>query len=134
MATEISLPLTGDDDVADLAFSVDLDTSAHLRLRGELDGETAALLACVVDCQISRGNRDVCLDLGALSFVDVRGFAAIVAVRDRLRERGGRLRVVGAGWLVRSIADWWGVPDLLDDATDEPIGPGALPAPRATLE
>jgi len=76
-----------------------------------------------VDSQVKRGARDVEVDLADLDFFDLRGFAALWTAHDRLRAAGGRLRVVNANQLFRTVALWWGAPELLD-------GCAGLPSPR----
>ena len=97
-----------------LTFSVDTDSSRIL-LRGELDEDTAALLACVVDREVARARTDLCLDLAELAFFDLRGFAAVCSARAAVQATGGRLRITNASDLFRTGAAWWGVPELVDD-------------------
>ena len=105
-------------DVADLSFSIEMGIiGSHIRLCGELDGETAVLFTCVLDAQLAHGHVDVCLDMAGLTFFDLRGFAALCDARRRLADAGGRLRVINAGHLFHTVAVWWGVPDLCDDGT-----------------
>jgi anti-anti-sigma factor len=112
--------MTAEHDVADpggghLAFSVDIDgTGSRVLLRGELDDETAPLLTYVVSSQVAHGRADLLLDLAGLTFFDLRGFAAVCDVHAAVEEVGGRLRVVNADDLFRTVAVWWGVPELVD--------------------
>jgi anti-anti-sigma factor len=121
MVTDNSLRMPVTADGADLAFSIDAaDGGSHIRLCGELDGETVALFTYVLDAQIDHGHHDVSLDVAGLTFFDVRGFSAVCAAQRRLLERGGRLRVINGGRLFHVVAEWWGVPELCDDASLAP--------------
>jgi anti-anti-sigma factor len=106
-------------------FSVELDDlRRRVRLRGELDEDTAAVVACVIDGQIARGTVDVCVDLAELVFFDLRGFRALWSANERLRAAGGGLRVVNPSPLFSTVATWWGAPELIERSA-------VLPTPRS---
>jgi len=113
-------------EASTLAFSVDVgDSRSYIRLRGELDESTAALVTCVVDSQLSRGARDVYVDLGELAFFDLRGFSVLCEAHGRLRDAGARLRAAHVSRLFRTVATWWGVPELIDETAPAPTPPRA---------
>lgn len=69
-------------------------TSAHVRLRGELDlaGIEAAERALAAAESSNRGV--VLLDLSGLRFIDSSGLRFILRADRRSRDNGGRLRLV----------------------------------------
>ena len=61
--------------------------------KGDIDIETAPLLAQQFDRLIDAGAILVVLDAGEVTFVDSSGIRVIVDAGNRLRERGGRLLI-----------------------------------------
>jgi anti-sigma B factor antagonist len=60
---------------------------------GEIDVQTAGRLRSDLLELIERGHADVVADFGAVRFCDAAGLGALVAVANRLREKGGTLRL-----------------------------------------
>ena len=97
-----------------LLCSVDMDTTCSvLRLRGELDVESAALLGAVVDGQIVQEHLQLHLDLSGLTFCDLHGLDALAAAHERLQQVGGHLHVHGASDFLRRTAHLCGAGGLL---------------------
>jgi anti-anti-sigma regulatory factor len=61
--------------------------------RGELDVFTAVLLDGALDCLRRAGQRDITLDLTAVTRIDKTGRRAIRRAFDEQRQRGGSLRI-----------------------------------------
>jgi anti-anti-sigma factor len=84
-----------------LSISVrDRSDARHLRLAGRFDVVTSSALDREVD---SGWPRDVVLDLGALTFMDGAGWLAVMALQQRVRDRGKNLRVVNVPERIRMI-------------------------------
>ena len=85
----------------------------RLHLAGELDLMSAPAL----QERLGRVERDgwpsVVLDLKHLNFFDRSGLRVVLDAAQRLRERGGRLTVVNASGIVRTVFDLTGNADLL---------------------
>ena len=85
----------------------------RLHLAGELDLMSAPAL----QERLGRVERDgwpsVVLDLKHLNFFDRSGLRVVLDAARRLRERGGRLAVVNASGIVRTVFDLTGNADLL---------------------
>ncbi|WP_089107410.1 STAS domain-containing protein [Streptomyces hyaluromycini] len=63
-------------------------------LHGELDLPAVPVLAAALDALTSGAEPDLVLDLGPVSFVDCSGLSLLCRVRNRVRSRIGRLRLV----------------------------------------
>jgi len=88
-----------------------------LTVREEL---TSALLSAI------DRSRVVCVDMGALSFMDSSGIHALVKGYHAVQERGQQLHVVNAAGVVKEVLDLTGVADLLrPPSAGSPSGGGA---------
>ena len=97
-----------------LEFSVQADTTTStIGLRGELDADTAPVLAQAVDRELARQHVDVLVDLSDLVFFDLAGVDALAAAQQRLQHAGGRLRVVNYGDVFASVVEVCGAQSLL---------------------
>lgn len=83
-------------DIPLLAVVVPDTTATDMRLVGELDLATTAILATLIEQQIATGHLDVHLDLSDLAFCDVRGLRGLLDGRRRLAAAGGRLTLTAA--------------------------------------
>ncbi|MER6156326.1 STAS domain-containing protein [Streptomyces sp. NPDC001868] len=63
-------------------------------LRGELDVMTAPSLTARLDALASGPLPDLVLDLRPVSFIDCAGLGVLCRVRNRVKARNGRLRLV----------------------------------------
>lgn len=70
-------------------------TSAVVAVGGEIDVRTAGELRAVLIDLADEGRVHLVADFAAVRFCDAAGLGALVAARNRLRERGGTLRLTG---------------------------------------
>ena len=68
--------------------------TAVVEVTGELDIVAAASVSVRLDELTTGGRPDVVLDLRQVTFMDCGGLAALVRVRKRVLDRGGRLGIV----------------------------------------
>ena len=93
----------------------DLDPpTCRLRISGEIDLATADTLRDVISMQLARGNTDVSLDLGGVSFMDSSGVHALAWALAHARQRGGRLTLGQVSRPVTRIITLVGASRLLD--------------------
>lgn len=95
-----------------------------MRLVGELDLATVAVVDTLVRQQIAAGHLDVQIDLSDLEFCDVRGLRGLMDARRRLAAAGGDLTLTAPRPLLARVAG------LLDVATE--LGWQIAPAPART--
>lgn len=79
-----------------LGFSVavtSLDTTATVRVTGDLDSYTAPQLRSALLALVADGARHVTLDIGGTQFVDSTGLSVLVGGLKRLRDQGGDMVV-----------------------------------------
>ncbi len=94
---------------------VQLDGSAAVMLRGELDVATAPQLeerASELAAQLPP-NAEMVLDFSQLEFIDAAGLAVIARLGEELRARGGGLRIESARPLTCRIFEITGLACLL---------------------
>ncbi len=116
--------------VLGVSFAVDPDDGGgRISLCGELDDDTSAAFAGVVDGLLNHGCADLTVDLSELTFFDLRGFASLCAAQARLRERGGRVRAVRYDRLFETVVRWWGADDLLGNRVVGVPSPWRSPGP-----
>lgn len=80
------------------------DGVARLTLEGELDMASAPVLESAVDGALESA-QGLELDLGGVSFMDSTGLRTLLAIRQRLGETGGELRLVAVPPPVRRVLD-----------------------------
>jgi anti-anti-sigma factor len=94
-----------------------------IHVRGELDGATAATVAtaaqAVRDCGLSR----VTFDLGAVTFVDIAGYRAVLNALTVIAERGTEVSISQQSVTFRRFDSLW--------RSAAPRGPGPVDAPPA---
>lgn len=97
------------------------ETVTVVGLRGELDTATAPQLReCLAGCALD-GTGDVVVDLGELHFIGAQGLEALVASRDRLCRRGGRLILCSASPFTTKLLGLTGLGDHLASTAGEPV-------------
>ena len=74
-----------------------------LRLRGELDASQADWLADLLGMALDQRPRELVVDLSAVDFLDCGALAVLVAARQRLADRDGRLVLTGARPIVTRL-------------------------------
>ena len=87
----------------------ELDVASADRLRGEIDRALA-------DERLDR----LCLNLEGVSFIDSSGLGAILGRYRRIQQRSGRMVIVGAASVVRSILELSGVLRIIPAYDSEP--------------
>jgi anti-anti-sigma factor len=73
------------------------------------------LLAAMAAQDADDVTTDFTLDLGPVGECDSSGVQLLLATRRSLRQRGGALRLLGAGAAVRDALTTFGLTDLLDE-------------------
>ncbi|MEV7469824.1 STAS domain-containing protein [Streptomyces kronopolitis] len=68
-----------------------------LEIRGELDILAVSVLSDRLDDITGAQGVDLVLDVRAVTFIDCAGLSLLSRARRRTRQRGGRLRLTGAG-------------------------------------
>lgn len=100
---------------ADGSFSISsrrLEEGILVALTGDVDLATAA----VVDEELRRAEQSeslIVLDLADVSFMDSTGLRTVISADQRLRERGGSLRIVNAPSQVTRLFDLVGISEHL---------------------
>jgi anti-anti-sigma factor len=106
--------------IASLTVTVQPDTTlTRVRVAGELDMATEPILLDAVERIRNAGPNQVVAELSELSFCDVRGLAALLAVHDRLSDAGLRVSMTGASAQVRWMVGITGLEQHLDLSADE---------------
>jgi anti-sigma B factor antagonist len=62
--------------------TVDADTTAIVRIVGEIDVATSSIIADAVDEAMGRGATRLVLDMAGVTFMDSSGIAALIATRS----------------------------------------------------
>ena len=84
-----------------------------LRAKGDLDAYTAPGLR--TQLHEATGEADlVVVDLAEVTFIDSAGLGALVGAHRRMREEGGRLRIVRPPALVARAFELTGLDDVLE--------------------
>ncbi|MGH3367311.1 MAG: STAS domain-containing protein [Nocardioidaceae bacterium] len=97
----------------DVAVSTAAD-AAWVRVSGELDIATAAVLVDRINALDLDGRTRVVFDLSGLMFCDARGAAALIAGQDTLLRTGHQVSVSGVPRLTRRLLALTGLDQLLD--------------------
>jgi anti-anti-sigma factor len=104
-------------------FAVSLefaDGRTVLRLRGGVDQVWAPELGAVLGAVISRGHRNVVLDLAELDFMEATGLGAVTEAAGRLRLKGGKLSIRSPSAMVRRTLIATGLYDLVPPEPSRP--------------
>lgn len=94
--------------------------SLLLRLSGELDIATAPSLRAVVSDLVGPGLREVTVDMGGLTFVDVVGLRSLVGAHRAATAVGATLRLCGVDGFTRRIIQLTKLKVLEDALSDGP--------------
>ena len=96
-----------------LAIGVDdAQVPPVLRLRGEIDLNTAPHLSHAADRLIDDGHLVLVLDLSAVDFCDSSGLSALIRVRNRLLPADGQLILAGPTPMVRRLLETSGLTEI----------------------
>lgn len=74
-----------------------------MRIHGDIDVYTAALVREKLDDQLYEGHSDLVVDLTGVTFLDSTGLGVLVGRLKRARTLGGSLRLVGPTERVRKV-------------------------------
>ncbi|QTE02426.1 STAS domain-containing protein [Streptomyces cyanogenus] len=105
-----------------------------VELYGEIDILTAPSVMSCLDDLTACARPDLVVDLRAVSFIDCAGLGLLCRARSRVRERGGRLRLVsGSLRLLRimnavGLGDAFEICDRLPEAVSAAPGKALCPA------
>lgn len=97
-----------------------------LALHGEIDLATEAIVMREVAAALARRPERVVLDLGAVTFLDVRGLGTMIEASWTAGLAGCRLELRSLPPIAERLIAAGGVGDLLDvtDGGDAPVGAG----------
>ncbi|WFE28625.1 STAS domain-containing protein [Solwaraspora sp. WMMD791] len=101
---------------------------AVLRLAGDLDFQTAALVHQQVDLALAARPAQLVLDLRGLTFIDSTGLAAIVYAWRVAQEQQATVRLHEVPAFLASVLDITGVGELLARPLPEAADPDASTA------
>ncbi|MGI5372054.1 STAS domain-containing protein [Streptomyces iakyrus] len=111
-------------------------TARVVTLHGELDLLTAPALRARLDDVTARPCPDLVLDLRPVSFIDCSGLGVLCRVRNRIRARHGRLRLVTGSTRLARVLRHAGLAEAFEVLPGMPGGigtPGVETADRAAL-
>jgi anti-anti-sigma factor len=74
-----------------------------LHVVGRMDAESAAQFEGQCDSCVSEGPTSLIVDLGDLSYVSSMGLRSFVAIAQKLKNKGGELRICRLSGLVRQV-------------------------------
>ncbi|MFF5125970.1 STAS domain-containing protein [Streptomyces syringium] len=92
-----------------LPASREQEEQAVLRLTGELDLDSEAVLAAAMTEVLESGRRWIVLDCSHLAFCDSRGMNALLGAQQRARAAGGGIALAAVGGHVRHVLALTGV-------------------------
>lgn len=101
-----------------------------LRLSGELDLASTALLDDAIGRIVMTAMAGVALDLRKVTFIDSTGVRAVVELNDRCRQQSVEFRIISGSSAVHHIFEVTGLLDVLPFQADGSIG--AAPDQRAS--
>jgi anti-sigma B factor antagonist len=103
------------------------DDAARVRLVGELDLASAAVVDARLDELVNEGARQLILDLSGLSFIDSSGLRLLFTWLRNTREAGVAFSLVRGGSSVQRVFSIAGVENLLPflppERTEESVTP-----------
>lgn len=97
-------------------LGISTSSDGTLRISGDLDHTTVAVLGGAVDGELADGRLDLVIDVAALRFVDAAGFRGLRAAQDSARALGGRVLVVGYDAFFAELAKICDAEDVLGPA------------------
>jgi anti-sigma B factor antagonist len=87
-------------------FEVDVTRRERLVavcVRGDLDVATAPRLEGVLDRELMGDKKGLVIDLGEANYVDAQGMRTMVNAYRKVREAGGRIRIMGCTRHIRKL-------------------------------
>jgi anti-anti-sigma factor len=89
-----------------------------LNVAGEVDIATAPSLTAALQAASASCEREIWIDLTGVTFMDLSGVHALLAVSDQVRHDGRRLAVIAPGGSVRRLLELTGVDRILGVVAD----------------
>ncbi|MFH9590086.1 STAS domain-containing protein [Streptomyces luteogriseus] len=111
------------------AQSLQVGTTQVVTLRGDLDLLAAPALRARLDMLTAGPCPDLVLDLRPVSFVDCSGLGVLCRVRNRVRARHGRLRLVTGSASLRRVLRHAGMAGVFELLPRMPVGVADQTAP-----
>ncbi|MGX8903875.1 STAS domain-containing protein [Streptomyces netropsis] len=109
------------------------EEQAVLRLTGELDLDSEAVLAAAMTEVLDGGRRWIVLDCSQLAFCDSRGMNALLGAQQRARAAGGGIALAAVGGHVRHVLALTGVDQAIITAASVDACFGLIsPSPAGT--
>jgi anti-sigma B factor antagonist len=102
-------------------------TARVVTLHGDLDLLTAPALRERLDMLTAGPCPDLVLDLRPVSFIDCAGLGVLCRVRNRVRARHGRLRLVTGSASVRRVLRHTGMAGVFEVLPGMPVGVAGPP-------
>ncbi|MCK8437599.1 STAS domain-containing protein [Streptomyces sp. D2-8] len=99
-----------------------------MTLHGELDLLAAPALRDRLDMLTAGPCPDLVLDLRPVSFIDCAGLGVLCLVRNRVRARHGRLRLVTGSASLRRVLRHTGMAGVFEVLPGMPVGVAGPPA------
>ena len=91
---------------------VSVDSTATVRVTGDLDCYTAPQLRSTLMALADDGARQVTLDIGSTNFVDSTGLSVLVGALKRLRDHGGDMTVTSPTETTRRLFEITGLDSI----------------------
>ncbi|MER5573948.1 STAS domain-containing protein [Streptomyces massasporeus] len=110
------------------AQPLEVGTAHVVTLRGELDLLAAPALRARLDMLTAGPCPDLVLDLRPVSFIDCSGLGVLCRVRNRVRARHGRLRLVTGSTSLRRVLRHTGMAGVFELLPGMPVGVAGPPA------
>jgi anti-sigma B factor antagonist len=80
-----------------------IEDKVVLHVAGRMDAENAAQLEGRCEACIAEGSRSLIIDLGELRYVSSMGLRSFVTIGQKLKSKGGELRICRLTGLVRQV-------------------------------
>lgn len=104
------------------------DGATLVTLRGEIDLLAAAPLSARLDVLTAGPCPDLVLDLRPVAFIDCAGLGVLCRVRNRVLDRGGRLRLVTESVSFRRVLRAAGLENVFEVHPHLPTSPNGMPS------
>lgn len=99
-------------------------SSIQLHVAGEVDMAAApVVMDAILGAALSQPTTEVHVDLGAVSFIDSMGLAALIEAHRRLQDQGVRLQFASVSSNVLNLLEITGTADYLGIVCAEPSAP-----------
>lgn len=89
---------------------------------GRMDGANSRHLNYLVDSALACGRQELILDMSGLEYMNSAGLRELVDLMDRIKQRGGVLRIANPSDRVKKLLDLVGLDSVLDIYYDATLG------------